>query len=133
MAEGEEIGLYFFLELAAAFAVGFILVNAGVAYAKGTIYEKLNLAEDLGMQLNTIISLPGDAFIIISNFHGYSLNVVGNKIEVYSEAFDTTKGTYYFPKTSDLSLDVKLTKPKQVVVSKIHGQIRITEDIPALS
>ena len=68
MAEGEEIGLYFFLELAAAFAVGFILVNAGVAYAKGTIYEKLNLAEDLGMQLNTIISLPGDAFIIISNW-----------------------------------------------------------------
>ena len=133
MTEGIEIGLNFFLKLVGAFAIVFVLVNTGVAYSKGTIDEKLNIAEDIGMQMNTMESLPGDAYIVNRNLHGYSLNVVGNKIEVYSEVYDTFRGIYYFPKSTNINLDVKLIKPKQVVVSKINGELKISEAIPMLS
>ena len=115
MAEEEEINLYFFLELAAAFFVGFILVNIAISYSKGTVYEKLNIAEDIAMQINTISSLPGDVYLINKNLHGYSLYFNGNKIEVYDGMTDPTKGIYYFPQTGNLNIDTRLEKPKQVM------------------
>lgn len=133
MAEEEEINLYFFLELAAAFFVGFILVNIAVSYAKGTIYEKLSIAEDLGMQISTLYSIPGDAYLINKNLHGYSLYFNGNRIEVYGTEPDPTKGIYYFPQAGSLNLDTRLVKPNQAVISKINGRIKISEEIPNLS
>ena len=133
MAEEEEINLYFFLELAAAFFVGFILVNIAISYSKGTVYEKLNIAEDIAMQINTISSLPGDAYLIDKNMHGYSLYFNGNKIEIYDIESDPTKGVYYFSQVGNLNIDTRLDKPKQVIVSKINGQIKISEEIPNLS
>lgn len=133
MAEEEEINLYFFLELAAAFFVGFVLVNMAMSYAKGTVYEKLNIAEDIAMQINTLLSIPGDAYLVNKNLHGYSLYFNGNKIEVYDIEPDPTKGIYYFTQSSNINLNKRLVKPNQVIISKINGQLTVSEQLPNFS
>ena len=125
-----EINLYFFLELVAGILIASIAINIATTLAKGTVYEKLNIAEDIGMQINTIISLPGDAYIVDNNLHGYSVSVLDNRVEVYSEILDVSKAVYYFPKTGTATFDAKLTTPNQIVISKISGQIIISEEIP---
>lgn len=129
---GIEISLYFFLELAAAVFVGAVLANTAVSYARGTVYEKLNIAENIGMQMNTMISFPdnADAYLVTRNLHGYSISIIDNKVEVFSEIFDTNKVTYYFPTTGSSDFDVKLIKPKQIVISKIKDKIIISDEIP---
>ena len=124
-----EINLYFFLELVAGILIASIAINIAMTLAKGTVYEKLNIAEDIGMQINTIISLPGDAYIVDNNLHGYSVSVVDNRVEVYSEILDVSKAVYYFPKTETSNFDAKLTTPKQIIISKVSGQIIISEEI----
>ena len=127
---GEETALWSLIEIIGAVFVGYIVVHVAVAYSQGTIYEKLNVAGDIAMQMNTLISLPGDAYIVNKNLHGYSIYFADNRIEVYDEALDPVKGIYYFPKTANFNLDVRLDKPTQVAISKINGEIKIPEEVP---
>ncbi|MBI2557959.1 hypothetical protein HYW20_01445 [Candidatus Woesearchaeota archaeon] len=127
-----EVSLWFLIEIIGAFLIGYLLFDVSVSIAKGTIYEKLNIAKDLAMQINTLSGIPGNAYIINKNLHGYSLYFSNNKIEVFKGDSDQTKGTYYFVKIGKSNLDVKLNNPKQVVVSKINGEIKISEDIQSL-
>ena len=130
---GEEMTLWSLIELVGVVFVGYMAIHVAVAYAQGTIYEKLNIAENLAMEINSLISLPGDAYIIDKNIHGYSLYFADNRIEVYEEVFDPVKGIYYFPKTENMNLALRLNKPKQVVISKINGEIKVSEEIPLLT
>ena len=125
--------LWFLIELIAAAFVGYMAVSLSVAYTQKTIYEKLNIAKDLAMQINTLSSVPGDAYIVNKNLHGYSLYFSGSKIEVFEDRFDQAKGIYYFTKIGSSKLDLKLDKPNQVVISKINNEIIISENIPVLS
>ena len=127
---GEEIALSSLIELVAAVFVAYLAVDVASAYAKGTIYEKLNIAEDLAMQINALISVPGDAYIVNRDLHGYSIYFTGNRIEVYQEVLEPIKGVYYYPKTENWNLDARLNKPQQVVISKINGEIKISEELP---
>ena len=128
--KGGDTTLYSIIELVAAALVAYMAVNVATAYSQGTIYEKLNIAEDLAMQINELISMPADAYIVNKNIHGYSVYFAGNRIEVYQEVLDPIKGEYYYPKTENWNLDVRLSKPSQIVISKINGEIRISEEIP---
>ena len=128
-----EVSLWFLIELIGAFLIGYLLFDVSISIAKGTIYEKLNIAKDLAMQVNTLSGISGNAYIINKNLHGYSLYFSNNKVEVFKDDFDQTKGVYYFIKVGTSTLDVKLNNPKQVVISKINGEIKVSEDIPTLS
>jgi hypothetical protein len=132
MKKRGDITLWFLFELLGAFLIGYMAVNISLAYAKGTIHEKLNIAKDIAIQINALASIPGDAYIINRNLHGYSLYFSDNKIEVFENNFDQIKGTYYFVKIGDTKLDLRLDKPKQVVIAKIGSEIKISEEIPKL-
>jgi hypothetical protein len=128
--KGEEFSLWFLLELIGAIFVGYLAVDVAVSYTQGTIYEKLNIAKDLAMQINTLQAVPGDAYVLNDKLHGYSVYFIDNKIEVYEEGYDQSKGVYYFVNHADSKIDIRLIKPKQVVIAKINNQIKISEDIP---
>ncbi len=129
MKKRGDISLWFLLEFIVAFSVVYMAVNVSVAYAQGTIYEKLNLAKDLAMQLNTIAGISGNAYIVNKNLHDYSFYFIDNRIEV-SDSNDLVKGIYYFVKTEESDINIRLIKPKQIVISKIDGEITISEEIP---
>ena len=131
MEEEESVTLWFLVELIGAFLVAYLLVDVSMAYAKGTGFEKLNLAKDTAMQIDSLLSVPEDAYIINSNFHGYSLKITDNKVEVFYNSNEASKGVYYFIKSGD-GLNVFLQKPKQVVVSKINNKIAVSEQVPEL-
>ena len=132
MEEEESVTLWFLAELIGAFLVAYLLVDVSMAYAKGTGFEKLNLAKDTAMQIDSLLSVPEDAYIINSNFHDYSLRITDNKVEVFENPNEASKGTYYFIKSGDSGLNVFLQKPKQVVVSKINNKIAVSEQVPEL-
>ena len=127
MKKRGDISLWFLVEVVGAFLVVYLAINVASTYSKGTVYEKLNLAKDIAMQINTLSSIPGDAYIINKNFHGYSLRIIDNKVEVFEDSNELAKGIYYFVKSGNYNLNILLQKPEQVVVSKIGNEIKISK------
>ncbi|MBS3102034.1 hypothetical protein J4458_01140 [Candidatus Woesearchaeota archaeon] len=132
MKKRGDVSLRFLLELVASFLVAYMAVSVSVSYTQGTIFEKLHIAKDLAMQINALSSLPGDGYIINTKLYGYSLHFSDNKVEVFEDSADLSKGVYYFVKIGSNRLDSRFSKPKQVVISKINNEIIITEEIPVL-
>ena len=133
MKKRGDITLWFLVELIAAILVVYMAIDIASAYARGTIFEKLNVAKDLSMQINTLAALPGDAYIINKDLHGYSLKFFVNKIEVFEDSFELSKGIHYLVNIEDSDFDLILDKPEQVVISKIENKITISEEMPDLS
>lgn len=133
MKKRGNVALWFLVEFIAAFLVVYMAASVSEANAGQTIYEKLNLAKDLSMQINTLASISGDAYIINKNLHGYSVSFSNSKIEVFENNFDQAKGIYYFVNTGKSKLDLKLNKPKQVIMSKIGDEIKVSEEMPKLN
>lgn len=136
MKKRGEITLWFFVELIGAFLVAYLAVSISTAQAKGTVFEQLNIAKDIGMQINALNSLPGDAFISGSSLHGYSIKITGNRIEVFESESDLVKGAYYFVNTHGSSINFLLKNsaenPKTLAISKINGKISLSEEISNL-
>jgi|SRR3989338_6764 len=128
---GDTTVLWFFIEVIAALLIGYTIVDASVSVSKGKIYEKLNIAKDIAMQINTLSGVSGNAYIVNKNLHGYSLRFSGNMVEVFESSLEQSKGVYYFVKIGDSKLDIVMSKPKQVVVAKINNEIIVSEDIPS--
>ena len=132
MKKKGDITLWFLIETAAAFLIGYLSASVAFGYVNLTIYEKLNLAKDISMQINALSGIQGNAYIINSNLHGYSIYFSDNKVEVAESGLDQIKGTYYFTKIGDLKLDSRFEKPKQLVIAKIGNEIKISETNPNL-
>ena len=133
MKKRGEITLWFLVELIGAFLVVYLAVSISMAQAKGTIFEQLNIAKDIAMQINALNSIHGDVFISGKNMHGYSIKITGNKIEVFESESDLVKGAYYFVNTHDNSINFLLKNsadnPKNLAISKINGKISLSEEI----
>lgn len=133
MRKRGDISLWLLIELVGAFLITYMAVSISLSYAKGTIYEKLNIAKDLAIQVNALSSISGNAYIVNKNLHGYSLHFFDNRVEVFEDNFDQTKATYYFVRIGNSKLDIIFNKPKQLVLAKIDDEIKISEEIPNLS
>lgn len=133
MKKRGEATLWFLVELAGAILIVWIAIDLATSLSQGTIFEKLNIARDISMQINTLSALPGDGYIINKDLHGYSLQFFNNKVEVFEDVSDQLKGIHSFVAIGDSNFDLILDKPNQVVVSKIGGDIIISESIPNLS
>lgn len=132
MGKRGDISLWFLVEFVGAFLIAFFAIDFSVNIAHERIYEKLNIAKELSMQINALSSVPGNAYIINNNLHGYSIYFSDNKVEVYDDTFDQLRGVYHFAKIGNSKIELKFDKPKQLVISKISNEIRITEEIPKL-
>lgn len=62
---------------------GFLM--AGKAYADKDVFFKLAVAKDIGMIIETLIALPGDAHIEYpTNMKGYGIIVSNEEVKVFS-------------------------------------------------
>ncbi len=133
MKKKGEVTLWFWVELVAVVLIVYIAIDLAVSYSKGRIFEELNIARDISMQINTLSALPGNAYIVNSNLHGYSLRFINNKVEVFEDVSDQLRGSHSFVTIKNQNFDLILDKPAQVVVSKINDEIIISKNIPNLS
>jgi|SRR3989338_4674362 len=131
MKKRGDMTLWFLIETLAAFLIGYLATSVALAYVNLTIYEKLNLAKDISMQINALSSIPGNAYIINTNLHGYSLYFSNDKVEVAESSIDQLKGIYYFTGIGNSKLDARFEKPKQIVIAKIGNEIIVSETIPS--
>ena len=127
-----DISLWFLIEFIGAFLIAFLAIDFSVNLAHESIYEKLNIAKELAVQINSLSGIAGNAYIINTNLHGYSIYFSDNKIEVYDDNFDQIRGIYYFVKIGNDKLDLRFKKPSQLVISKINNEIKISEEIQKL-
>ena len=125
MTKKAEATLWMLIELVAAFFIGYMAVDVAEAYAHNTIFEKLNIAKDLSMDINAVISVPGDVVLTEKNLHGYSVHFYENRIEVYENELEQAKGVYYYTKVGG-KIDVKLNKPTEITISKINNDLKIS-------
>src|SRR3989344_4259814 len=108
-------------------------MTVAIFYSKGIIFEELNIARDISIQINTLSSLPGDGYIVNSNLHGYSLRFINNKVEVFEDVSDQLRGSHSFVTIKNQNFDLILDKPAQVVISKNKDEIIISKNMPNLS
>lgn len=127
MKKRAEMTLWAVLELVGFFLIAYMLVNVASSIAQGTIYQKLNLAKDLTMQINAVLSVPGDVTIINRNLHGYSMHFFNDKVEVYENEFEHAKGVYYYVGIGQ-KIDVKFQKPSQLKISKLNNELKISNN-----
>jgi|TARA_Y100000310_G_C20525692_1_gene735901 hypothetical protein len=136
MKKRGQATLWFLIELIAAILVVYLAVDLAVSLSTGTIFEKLNIARDISMQINALSALPGDGYIVNNNLHGYSLQFFKNKVEVFENSDEQIKGIHYFvpitPITDLEEGDTPIIKPSRIVVAKIGDKIEISETIPIL-
>lgn len=126
--------LWFLISLIGAVLIVGIAVEIATTLSQGTFFEKLNIARDISMQINTLSSLPGNGYIVNKNLHGYSLIFLNNKVEVYEKDIsETSKGVHSFVTLRDQDFDLIFVKPNQVVIAKIGDEIKISRDIPSIS
>ena len=133
MKKRGEAALWFWVELVGAIVIVAIAMTLAIFYSKGIIFEELNIARDISIQINTLSSLPGDGYIVNSNLHGYSLRFINNKVEVFEDVSDQLRGSHSFVTIKNQNFDLILDKPAQVVISKIKDEIVISESVPNLS
>ena len=136
MKKRGEATLWFLIELIAAVFIVYMAIDISTAYAQETIFEKLNIAREISMQINTLSSLPGNGYIVNKNLHGYSLHFLNNKVEVYEDVNEISKGVHSFVTVGNSnfgSASLVFEKPSQIVVSKIDDEIKILDNIPSKS
>ena len=133
MKKRGEAALWFWVELVGAIVIVAIAMTLAIFYSKGIIFEELNIARDISIQINTLSSLPGDGYIVNSNLHGYSLRFINNKVEVFEDVSDQLRGSHSFVTIKNQNFDLILDKPAQVVISKNKDEIIISKNMPNLS
>jgi len=131
MKKRGEISLWFLIELVGFIFIVYVATTVASENVKNTIHEKLNIAKDISIQINTLSSVPGDGYIINNDLHGFSLQFYDDRVEVFDDS-ELLKGTYYFVKIGDSNLNLRFDNPSQIVVSKINNEIMVSEEIPFL-
>ena len=135
MKKKGQAALWFLIELIAAVLILYLAIDLAITLSKGTIFEKLNIARDISMQINTLSAFPGDGFIVNNNLHGYSLRFKDNTVEVFEDIDENLKGAHSFvpitPITySNTGIGLVFNEPSQIIVSKIDDKIKISDKIP---
>ena len=135
MKKKGQAALWFLIELIAAVLILYLAIDLAITLSKGTIFEKLNIARDISMQINTLSAFPGDGFIVNNNLHGYSLRFKDNTVEVFEDIDENLKGPHSFvpitPITySNTGIGLVFNEPSQIIVSKIGDKIKISDKIP---
>ena len=135
MKKKGQAALWFLIELIAAVLILYLAIDLAITLSKGTIFEKLNIARDISMQINTLSAFPGDGFIVNNNLHGYSLRFKDNTVEVFEDIDENLKGAHSFvpitPITySNPDIGLVFNEPSQIIVSKIGDKIKISDKIP---
>lgn len=133
MKKKGQATLWFLIELIGAVLIVGIAIEIAVTLSQGTFFEKLNIARDISMQINTLSSLPGDGYIVNKNLHGYSLRFINNKVQVYEDVNEISKGVHSFVTIKAENFDLTFVKPDLIVIAKIGDEIEISRDIPSIS
>ncbi len=93
---GEEAPLIVVIEILLAISVGFLFVDRGKAFASQEIFYKQEVASELGLAIEALAGISGDASLGFDNLYKYVITIDNNKVEVGTQSHELISGTYYF-------------------------------------
>lgn len=123
------------ISLIGAVLIAWVLWSIGAEYGSGSIYLKQRYAKQFAFEIDSLSSITGDAYIINDNPYGFSYEFKDNKVTAFKKESDIVRLALrvpyeYFPANDKYKIDLRLSDPKQVVISKINGEVHVTEQIP---
>ena len=79
-------------KIGAVIMVGFLAFSLWPALAKTNTSAKMTLASDIGLMINTLVSVPGDAQVYYSgNASGFVVSLTNTKVNVFEKGESETK------------------------------------------
>ena len=109
---GTELPVVAVVEIVIAIGIVYLFVDTGKAYASQEIYLKQSVANEIGLAIDALFGLKGDAYLEIPGLYRYDIALDNTKVEVKTSGKqeDTSSGTYYFigPKRNDISTGQKV-------------------------
>ncbi len=128
---GQLLTLWMLVSIIGAVLIAYTLANIGSQRATGEVFFKSRVAKDIALEINSLYSVQGDAYIINDNNYSYSFEFKDNKVRVFKDKLGLfSASSYDFVKSGQEDIDYKFEHPKQLVISKINSKITITEEIP---
>lgn len=118
--------------LVVAVLVGALIVNLSVALFGGEYFSKLIASREGALQLNTLLAIYGNSYIIeegdITNFR---TKFNEKEVRVYSskEEREIDKAIYSYVTNKDSELDTGFEKPEKIIFSYTGGRLEVGEDI----
>lgn len=128
---GQLLTLWMLISIIGAVLVAYIFVEIATQRGSGEIFLKSRVARETALQVNTLYSVPGDAYIVNKGIYGFSLKVKDNEVRVFKGNTEGIIGTasYPFVNSGEQELEFTLINPQQVVISKINGKIKISDQV----
>lgn len=128
---GQLLTLWMLISILGAVLVAYVFVEIGTQRGSGEIFLKSRVAKEIALEINSLYSIQGDAYIVNNELYGLSFKFKDDSVRVF-KGIDGIIGTasYPFVKSGQQELNYEFKKPKQIVLSKINNKIKITKEIP---
>jgi len=123
-----ELSLYLMFELVFAFIVFLFLLKGVQTWAEQEIVLRESLSKDLSLLLDTLYSLPYNAYLIYPyDASKFTISVSENKVKVVSNK-NLFYSSYPYIGFNEFTINKELKNPSLVYLYKINNKIGISKD-----
>ncbi|MCK4521477.1 MAG: N-acetylmuramoyl-L-alanine amidase [Nanoarchaeota archaeon] len=126
MKKRGELTLWFIIEIVMAVFVAALLINIATRYGEGDISNEHTIARDLAVQINTLQSVSGNAYIVNTALGKYTIKVKDNKVMAYISEADFTKPYYSYVASVNINNPL-FKKPTKLLAGKSGNDIVVDD------
>ncbi len=133
---GTEYPVIVVAEIVLAIFVGWLFINEAQDYASNEIHYKQEIAKEIGLAIDALSGMRGNAYVEFNDLYNYRININNNKVEISTKARDLTPGIYYFvtQKENDINpKNINLENPLYFAINKQGKNIYIDYDTFAIN
>ncbi len=101
--------------------------SAGKTFGKGEFYQRMAIARDLAITIETLYAVPGDVQMVYPlDLGGLGIKISKNAVTVFEGSkFDTTATVYEFADRQP-PLDILISKASTLLIEKKGSKVTIT-------
>ena len=80
---GQLLTLWMLISIIGAVLVAYVFVEIGTQRGSGEIFLKSRLAKELALEINSLYSVQGDAYIVNNELYGFSFKFNNEEVRVF--------------------------------------------------
>jgi len=127
---GTSMVLFYLGEIVAIVIVALLLISTSFRIADSKTPNKVYVANDLALVMDSIFSSPGNIIInYTENVSNYTIEFNKDSILIYSIDKNLDNVERKFVGYKDYTMDIKFTKPKSIQFARIGGEIIVDKKI----
>ena len=122
--------MFVVIELVAFAVVFLLLMTIARNQIKGETLNKIYLARDTAILVNSLYAVPGDAYVVYpTSTSKYNFDFFDDRVIVYDKDMVPFKKTYFYVKNKETVFDLEFKKPEQLVFYKKDNVVSVTDDL----